>query len=156
MCGRHFPERPAIRLYERKTGDLPMWKRILVIGSVLLFLSGCSIQTNETEKLRDLEYTIEEEKNIPSELSGILEEKKTEGFKLTYESEGSLFLCVGYGEQATGGYSISVNELYLSENAIYLDTSLIGPSPSETVAETVSYPFLIVKTEYLDKPVVFQ
>ena len=156
MCGRHFPKRRAIRLYERKTGDLPMWKRILVIGSVLLFLSGCSIQTNETEKLRDLEYTIEEEKNIPSELSGILEEKKTEGFKLTYESEGSLFLCVGYGEQATGGYSISVNELYLSENAIYLDTSLIGPSPSETVAETVSYPFLIVKTEYLDKPVVFQ
>ena len=33
-----------------------MWKRILLIGSILIFLSGCSIQTNEQEKLRDLEY----------------------------------------------------------------------------------------------------
>ena len=85
-----------------------------------------------------------------------MEEKKTESFKLTYEAEGSLYLCIGYGEQATGGYSISVAELYLSENAIYFDTNLIGPDPSETVSETVSYPYLVIRTEYLDKPVVFQ
>lgn len=133
-----------------------MWKRVLVIGSILLFLSGCSIQTNEKEKLRDLEYTIVSEKEAPEELSRILEEKKAEGFKLTYEADDKLYLCVGYGEQATGGYSISVTELYLSENAIYFDTNLIGPSASETVAETASCPFLIVQTEYLEKPVVFQ
>ena len=63
---------------------------------------------------------------------------------------------MGYGEQATGGYSISVNELYLSENAIYFDTNLIGPEPSEPAAEAASYPYLAVKTAYLDKPVVFQ
>lgn len=133
-----------------------MWKRVFLIGTILLFLSGCSVQTNQTEKLRDLEYTIAEDKELPEELKGILEEKKTESFKLTYEADDSLYLCVGYGEQATGGYSISVNELYLSENAIYFDTNLIGPDPSETVAETVSCPYLVVKTEYLDKPVVFQ
>ena len=38
-----------------------MWKRVLLIGSILIFLSGCSIQTNDREKLRDLEYTIVEE-----------------------------------------------------------------------------------------------
>ena len=133
-----------------------MWKRVFLIGTILLFLSGCSVQTNQTEKLRDLDYTIVEETEIPEELKGILEEKKTESFKLTYEADDSLYLCIGYGEQATGGYSISVNELYLSENAIYFDTNLIGPDPSETVAETVSCPYLVVKTEYLDKPVVFQ
>ncbi len=133
-----------------------MWKRVFLIGIILIFLSGCSIQKNETEKLRDLEYTIAEDKELPEELQGILEEKKKESFKLTYESDGSLYLCIGYGEQATGGYSIAVNELYLSENAIYFDTNLIGPDSSETVAETASYPYLVVKTEYLDKPVVFQ
>ncbi len=133
-----------------------MWKRVFLIGIILIFLSGCSIQKNETEKLRDLEYTIAADKELPEELKEIVEEKKKESFKLTYESEGSLYLCVGYGEQATGGYSIAVNELYLSENAIYFDTSLIGPDSSETVAETASYPYLVVKTEYLDKPVVFQ
>lgn len=133
-----------------------MWKRVFLIGMVLIFLSGCRVQTNQTEKLKDLEYTIVEEGDLPEELCGILEEKKKESFKLTYESEDSLYLCVGYGEQSTGGYSISVNELYLSENAIYFDTNLIGPEVSEQAAESVSYPYLTVKTEYLDKPVVFQ
>lgn len=133
-----------------------MWKRVLLIGSILIFLSGCSVQTNRTEKVRDLEYTIVEEGEMPEELWNILEEKKKESFKLTYEAEGSLYLCIGYGEQSTGGYSISVNELYLSENAVYFDTNLIGPEASEKTAETASYPYLTVKTEYLDKPVVFQ
>lgn len=133
-----------------------MWKRILVIGSILIFLSGCEMQTNNREKLRDLEYTIVEEKDAPEELVHILEEKQENEFKLTYEEEDSLYLCVGYGEQKTGGYSIAVKELYLSENAIYFDTNLIGPEKGEVVAETASYPCLIVKTEHVDKPVVFQ
>ena len=133
-----------------------MWKRVFLVGLILIFLSGCSMQTNQTEKLQDLEYTIVEEADLPEELRTILEEKKKESFKLTYEAEDSLYLCVGYGEQATGGYSISVNELYLSENAIYFDTNLIGPESSEPAAEAASYPYLAVKTAYLDKPVVFQ
>jgi len=133
-----------------------MWKRVLLIGSILIFLSGCSVQTNERKKLKDLEYTIIEESKAPEELKSILQEKKKESFKLTYEEEGSLYLCIGYGEQKTNGYSISVNELYLSENAIYFDTNLIGPSKEENVSETPSYPCLILKTEYIDKPVVFQ
>lgn len=133
-----------------------MWKRVLLIGSILIFLSGCSMQTNEKEKLRDLEYTILEEGKAPEELQAILDEKKENGFKVTYEDENYLYLCVGYGEQKTTGYSIAVNELYLSENAIYFDTNLIGPAKGETVSETPSYPCLIVQTEYIDKPVVFQ
>ena len=133
-----------------------MWKRILLIGSILIFLSGCSIQTNEQEKLRDLEYTIVEEGKASEGLEAILEEKRKGEFKLTYEEEGQLYLCIGYGEQNTSGYSIAVNELYLSENAIYFDTSLIGPSKEEQVAEVSSYPCLVARTEYVDKPVVFQ
>ena len=112
-----------------------MWKRVFLVGLILIFLSGCSMQTNQTEKLQDLEYTIVEEADLPEELRTILEEKKKESFKLTYEAEDSL---------------------YLSENAIYFDTNLIGPEPSEPAAEAVSYPYLAVKTAYLDKPVVFQ
>lgn len=133
-----------------------MWKRVLLVGSILLFLSGCSMQTNEREKVRDLEYNILKEQEIPADLSRILEEKRQEAFKLTFEEEGALYLCVGYGEQETGGYSIAVKELYLSENAIYFDTNLIGPAKEEKVIETASYPFLVIKTEPVDKPVVFQ
>lgn len=133
-----------------------MWKRVLLIGSILIFLSGCSIQTNEQEKLKDLEYEIVEDGKAPEGLQTILDEKRKGEFKLTYEEEEQLYLCIGYGEQKTGGYSIAVNELYLSENAIYFDTSLIGPNKEEQVANTVSYPCLVVRIEYVDKPVVFQ
>ena len=97
-----------------------------------------------------------EEGKAPEGLEAILEEKRKGEFKLTYEEEGQLYLCIGYGEQNTSGYSIAVNELYLSENAIYFDTSLIGPSKEEQVAEVSSYPCLVARTEYVDKPVVFQ
>ncbi len=127
----------------------------IFMAGCMLLLSGCSVQTNEREKLKDLEYTIVEEGKAPEGLQAILEEKRKEPFKLTYEEEQSLYICVGYGEQKTSGYSIAVNELYLSENAVYFDTSLIGPSREETVAETPSFPCLVVKTEYVDKPVVF-
>ncbi len=133
-----------------------MLKRVCLIAAILIFLSGCSVQTNERKKLKDLDYTIVEEGKVSAELQAILEEKRTEPFKLTYEEENSLYLCVGYGEQKTNGYSIAVNELYLSENAVYFDTSLIGPSKDENVAETPSYPCLVIQTEYVDKPVVFQ
>lgn len=129
---------------------------ILWMACALVLLSGCSVQTNDREKIRDLEYTIVEEGKAPEGLKTILEEKRENAFKLTYEEGESLYLCIGYGEQKTSGYSIAVNELYLSENAIYFDTSLIGPSREETVAKASSFPYLVVKTEYVDKPVVFQ
>lgn len=136
-----------------------MQKRIWGIGLAwLLLLSGlmgCRVQTNATKKLADLDYTILSGRELPEEIYAILEEKKTESFKLTYEEDDWLYLCVGYGEQKTGGYSITVNELYLSENAIYFDTSLIGPGQEEAAAGA-SFPYLTVRIGYLDKPVVFQ
>jgi len=133
-----------------------MWKKVLLVGSILIFLSGCTLQANEQEKQANLEYTIVEEKEIPEKLAEILEEKKKEEFKLTFEEEGTLYLCIGYGEQRTGGYSIAVQDVYLSENAIYFDTSLIGPGKEEMAAQSPSFPYLVIKTEAMDKPVVFQ
>jgi hypothetical protein len=108
------------------------------------------------EKLRDLEFTIVEQEDIPAELLKIVEEKKTSEFKITYTDNENLYICVGYGEQQTGGYSIAVKELYLTSNAIYIDTNLIGPSKDEKISEVLSYPYVVIKTEYMDKSVVFE
>ena len=63
---------------------------------------------------------------------------------------------MGYGEQMTGGYSIEVRELYLTENAIVIDTELKGPQKGEEVGVEKSYPYIVVRTEYLENPVIFQ
>lgn len=108
------------------------------------------------EKVQDLDFTVVGEKEIPPELLAMIEEKKTTAMKHTWTDDGNLYVIVGYGEQKTSGYSISVDEFYLGKNAVYVDTSLIGPSKEETVNETLTYPYLVIKTEKREEPVVFR
>ena len=74
---------------------------------------------------------------------------------MTFQDQGFLYICGGYGVQETAGYSITVNALYETGNAIYIDTNLIGPGPEEKGKNTPTYPYIVVKTENLDKSVVF-
>lgn len=130
----------------------------LLLLTLLLALlpAGCGLEKTDNRKLKDLSYTILEEKDIPQEFLAVIEEKKESIFKLTYTDQENLYIAVGYGIQETGGYSISVNQCYLTKNAIYFDTTLIGPSKGEKVNEVKSYPYLVIKTKYLEKSVVFE
>lgn len=135
------------------------WKRkaaIVVTWVILLGCTGCTLLSEERVKLRDLDFTVLGEEKIPAELKTIVEEKKAEPFKLTYSDNSNLYISIGYGEQKTGGYSIAVNELYLTDNAVYVNTSLLGPEVSEKSNPTPSYPYIVIKTEYLDKTVMFE
>ena len=93
---------------------------------------------------------------VPAELMATIEEKKTSDFKLTYTDGQGLYIVAGYGEQPSGGYSISINALYLTENSIVIDTELKGPESKEEGGTEKSYPYIVVKTGYLEEPVVFQ
>ena len=121
-----------------------------------VLLTGCTLLSEERVKLRDLDFTVLSEEKIPAELKTIIEEKKAEPFKLTYSDNEHLYISIGYGEQTTGGYSIAVNELYLTDNAVYVNTTLLGPDASEKSNQTPSYPYIVIKTEYLDETVIFE
>lgn len=136
-------------------------KMILFVGLLMWvlmarILTGCSVEKENQDKVRDLEFTVVGDAECPEELKNIIIEKKTTPFKLTYSNDQGLYIVTGYGEQATGGYSIAVNELYLTENAIVIDTELLGPEKGETIGVEASYPYVVVKTEYLEEPVIFQ
>lgn len=126
-------------------------------AAAVCLLTGCAKEKDPMEKIKDLEFTVLAEENIPDELKSVIEEKKGNTFKVTYQDNGFLYICVGYGEQVSGGYSIVVNALYLTDNAIYADTTLLGPDPSDTGVKknSPSYPYIVIKTEFVDKPVVF-
>ncbi len=136
--------------------------RILLLVSLLLWvclvrmLTGCNVNKENQDKVRDLEFTVVGEADIPGELQEIIAEKKQQPFKLTYSDDKGLYIVVGYGEQVTGGYSITVNDLYLTENSILIDTELLGPEKGETTGVEASYPYIVVQTEYLEEPVIFQ
>ena len=110
----------------------------------------------QAEKLRDLEFAVIGPDETPQELAQIIEEKKNDSFRLTYTSGNDLYIAAGYGKQETGGYSITVPELYLTDNSIIVKTELKGPERSEPTGEEPSYPYIVLRTELLEEPVVFQ
>jgi hypothetical protein len=125
--------------------------------AVLLLAAGCSFRNNQTaEKIRDLEYTVVGASEIPEELLDEIEVNKNSAFRLTYSDGEYLYIANGYGAQDTNGYSIQVKELYLTETAIYFKSELFGPQDGESVSTTPSYPYVVVKTELIDIPVVFE
>lgn len=118
-------------------------------------LCGCDGQVKTQEKVQDCNYTVVDQEELPKELIELIEERKTEPFKLSFGEEGYLYIVRGYGKQVGGGYSISVEGLYETDSQICLETNLIGPKEQEeTQVET--YPYIVVKMEYIDKDVVYQ
>lgn len=137
-------------------------KRLKTVLSLLIIiitsfgLGACKKDESEIKKLKDLEFTVVEDADLPGELKEIIDEKKETPFRLHYSNKDYLYIVVGYGKQNSGGYSIAVEELFLTDNAIYIDTNLIGPSKDDLVTQGVTYPYVVVKLEYLDKNIVFE
>ena len=128
---------------------------LLMIVITGLGLMGCKTENTDVKKLKDLDFTVVDDADLPGELKEIIDEKKENPFKLSYSNKDYLYIVVGYGKQNSGGYSIAVEDLYLTSNAIYIDTNLIGPSQDDLVTQGVTYPYIVVKLEFLDKQVVF-
>lgn len=127
-----------------------LWMLILIFA---LMVGGCS-GSKQQEKLEDLEFDVAGEKDIPEALQRIIDDKKTAPFKLTYSNNGTLYIVVGYGTQATGGYSIQVPQLYRTEDTIVIQTELVGPSTEEAARE--SYPYVVVTLTDISLPVLFE
>ena len=73
-----------------------------------------------------------------------------DGLKLTYLAEDALYVARGYGEQPSGGYSIAVDDLYLSGTDLCIKTTLIGPAADEKVTTAVTYPFIVLKLQPME------
>ena len=117
---------------------------------LILGVTGCGLQKTGTQKVRDLDYTVVTEQELPEELQKEINERYTEDFKMTCMLDDSLYIV------ETGGYSIQVQNLYLAQNAIYFEADLIGPENGAEAEKAVSYPYIVVKTERLEENVVFE
>ncbi len=136
-----------------------MKKYILRIAALVcvFLLTGCAMVSDEHVKLRDLDFTVLGEEVIPGQLKKLIEEKGGEPFKFTYTDTENLYICIGYGEQKGGGYSIAVDALYLTDSNVCVSTTLLGPSAErEADPNSTSFPYIVIKTEKLEQPVMFE
>lgn len=134
--------------------------RISICMMLAVLLCACTGNSNLEKKVRDLDFTVVSAADISEELQKHIDERKEEAFTLIYRDGEAMYLIVGYGRQSGGGFSIRVNDLYLGENAICVSTTLEGPdavkkAESETTEETASFPYIVLKMETMDAPVIF-
>ncbi len=129
-----------------------------LLGLYILLCTACGLMQGEKIKLRDLDFTVLSEEKIPEELKTVIAEKGAAPFELTYSDNQNLYISIGYGEQKSGGYSIAVDALYLTDDAIHVSTSLLGPdiTGQKENAGKPSTPYIVLKTELLDKTVIYE
>ncbi len=123
----------------------------------ILTLAGCESKEAGTDKLKDLNFTVVGENEQPDALKDIIAEKAKSAFQISYTIGEELYIAIGYGEQPSGGYSITVNEFYETPDTLIIDTTLLGPGSAENVTDTPTTPYVVIKTENIaDKPITFK
>ena len=129
---------------------------LLLIAFLLAYLAGCGQQSSKPEKIKDVEYTVQEESQVPEELLAKMKEKQKEPFQMTYVTDGYMYIAKGYGTQKTSGYSIRVTDLYEAAEGVVFSAELIGPAKDEPVLQVETYPYVVVKVPDLGVDVLFQ
>lgn len=136
-------------------------KRYLIIFiAALVFLmsalTSCEFEESSEEKVKDLDYTVCDESRLPQELKDLINEKRKEPFKFTYRTKDYLYIVVGYGAQDRMDLNVVMKELYLTKNAIFVDTELTTKEGNKLDDGLVSYPWIAVKCELYDVQVNFK
>lgn len=132
-------------------------KRVLLLflAFLLAYFAGCGEQVKKPEKIKDVEYTVQEESQVPEELLAKMKEKQKEPFQMTYVTDGYLYIAKGYGAQETSGYSIRVTDLYEAAEGLVFSCELIGPAKDEPVLKVETYPYAVVKLKDMGLDVLF-
>ena len=169
LCGKHMIIGKILRGRESKMGsgksqDRQKTKKriremVLIRGIFLLLtvcmLPGCAVRMQKTGKIRDLEFVVADKDDVPEEFRTLIEENRDTPVKMTYADRGKLYIAEGYDPQPTSGYSVEVEAVYETRDAVYIHTNLLGPEKGEETKEVTTYPYVVIQMEYIEKDVLF-
>ncbi len=127
---------------------------IFFLISLLYFTIGC--EKKEEKKTSSVDFTIVTESDMPKDLKKLIKERRKNPFELSYSDGSYLYIIKGYGKQETSDYSIIVNDFYLSGDNLVFDTDLTGPGKDSNTTGKASYPYIVIKTEYIENSIIFQ
>lgn len=127
----------------------------IMVVFIISSLSACDNQKKTEESGKKLDFTVCHDENLPKELKELIEQKKEKPFKLSYSTKEYTYITVGYGQQTMGGYSIQVLDVSVTDQSVIMKTVLKGPKAEEE-KKGVSYPYIVVKIQNMDKPVSFR
>lgn len=133
-------------------------RKFIALFAALIFVCGiwgCNFFSTSDERVGEVDYTVVEDKDIPEELRKIIDTKKDKELRMTYATKEYTYIVAGYGKQQTSGYSICIDDLYAGKNAVVVKLSLLGPAKDESITKVETTPYIVIKVERTEYPVVF-
>lgn len=134
--------------------DRRLTAAVLVV--TMLAVQGCAVESEKNGRRKGREFTVTAEEDIPEEMWEDIEKSKEEPFWITYGDGEWLYIGQGYGKQEMQGYEVAAEKLEETDTFLYVTMRLDGPPAGEDVEETESFPFLVIRTEWSEKPVLFE
>lgn len=139
------------------------YKRKAVFAGMLLFLmlcmllAGCNYKGKDVRS--DIEFTVCCEKDIPEDFLKIIEDKKQNPFAMSYVTDNEMYVAVGYGAHNQRNLNVVVEDFYVTDKAIYLDTNLfttkMTPTDAARTGEVSMYPYIVLKCDIYDYPIYY-
>ena len=129
------------------------WLYTAVFLLICTTFGGCASLKTTEEKIRNTGYEIVEEERIPAEMKKWIEAHKDKPFQTAFSDRKYWYIAQGYGEKPCQGYEIEMDRCYETEHTISIHTLLYGPRKNKTGGP--SCPYLVVRTKWKDKMIVF-
>ena len=132
----------------------------LFFFNFLLLYSHCpsyqDVKKKKKKKTSSVDFTVVTDSDIPKELKKLIKERRKNPFELSFSDGSYLYVVKGYGKQQATDYSIIVNDFYMSEDTLVFDTDLSGPEKESNTSQKPSYPYIVIKTRYIENSIVFK
>ncbi len=128
----------------------------LTLLIILVGIGGCAVTDTNSEKIKDVEYTVVSVGELPAEVENLIESNEKSKMQLSYTDQGVTYVIRGYGAQSSSGYSIEILEVYETETTICVATNLLGPEKDEEIITVETYPYIVIQIEESEKPIMFE
>jgi len=134
------------------------WKQFIAITAILLIsftLLKC-IPNLLSGGDQEVSFVVLDNKEVPDRIVRILPRYKMLERALATEVDEEIYVVVTRGEKPTGGYTVTIETMYLIEenevlklvvNAVFKD-----PADDELVAQVIAHPYVAVKTNLGELP----
>ena len=131
------------------------WLYTAVFLLICTTFGGCTSLKTTEKKTQDTVFEIMEEEHIPAEMKEWIETHKDKPFQIAFSDRKYWYIAQGYGEKPCRGYEIEMDQCYETKHMIAVHTLLYGPRDGEKNPGGSSFPYMVVRTKWKDKMVVF-
>lgn len=126
-----------------------LWILIIVVVVILGIIFIPKILKNEGD--RTVKFEILNKNEVPKKIQELLPRYMSEERALACKIENEVYVIVTRGEKKTAGYTVTIDRIEKVKSKDNFDLIVYAeykdPKPNELVAQVITYPTVVVKTE---------